>query len=76
MLIVALEEYFMCEADGTGIECDPSKFAQFTYPEIESVLLIMLGFTPVVNLIFVVNWTASRAVLKSKMQHCKVFSRC
>ena len=66
MFTAAVEQYFVCEAAGTGIECDHSDINQYTYAGPVSVSNIMFGLAPVVNLVFVLNWTAAKATLKSK----------
>ena len=65
--ILAIEQYFVCEAAGTGIECDYSDIDQYTYAGLESLLMVTFGLAPVTNLIFVVNWTVAKAMLKSKL---------
>ena len=63
--VLAIQQYFVCEAAGTGIECDHSNIDQYTYTEQESFLFVIYGLAPVINLIFVVNWTVAKARLKS-----------
>ena len=62
---LAIEQYFVCEAAGTGIECDHSNIDQYTSIGLESLLIITFGLAPVINLIFVVNWVVAKARLKS-----------
>ena len=68
--ITAIEQYFVCEAAGSGAECDRSEFEQFTYSGLEITTFALLGFTPFVNLIFVVNWRTSKDLCQ------KIWNRC
>ena len=55
----AIQQYFVCEAVGSGTECDRSEFdnANFGYPGLTLLVYLMLGLIPAVNLTFVINWT-------------------
>ena len=62
--IVAITEYFMCEAAGSGVECDRSGFDHFGFHGLLVLINLLLGFIPVVNLIFVINWTVAKQSMK------------
>ena len=57
---MAITQYFFCEAVGSGVECDRSGFDHFGFQGVSVLINLLLGFTPVVNLIFVINWTATK----------------
>ena len=61
----SLQTYFVCEAFGSGMECDHSGFDQFGTADV-SVLVFLLLFSliPLVNLTFVINWTAAMGSCK------------
>ena len=65
-LSAAIQQYFSCEASGTGMECDRSNINQFNYSALLFIVSIMFGFAPAVNLTFVVNWTGAKSF-------CRVF---
>ena len=52
----AIEQYFTCEAAGSGADCDRSHFDKSVYPGLVTSTFALLGFLPCVSLIFVVNW--------------------
>ena len=52
----ALEQYFICEAPGSGADCSRSEFDKPVYAGLVTATFLMLGFLPCVNLIFVVSW--------------------
>ena len=54
--IIAIQEYFVCEAAGSGIECDQSSFAILGSQGLVLINYLILGLVPIANLIFVVNW--------------------
>ena len=60
----AIQQYFVCEAVGSGMECDRSGFENNNYHFWNILVYMMLGFIPAVNLTFVINWTAARASCK------------
>ena len=62
--IMAITEYFMCEAAGSGVECDRSGFDHFGYHGLAVLINLLFGFIPVVNLIFVINWTVAKESMK------------
>ena len=62
--VSAIQQYFVCEAVGSGTECDHSGFDNFGYGGLTVLAYLMLGFVPAVNLTFVINWTAARASCK------------
>ena len=62
--IMSITEYFMCEAVGSGVECDRSGFDHFGFHGLLVLINLLLGFIPVVNLIFVINWTEAKASMK------------
>ena len=62
----AIQQYFVCEAVGSGTECDRSGFDNFGYHFLTILAYLMLGLLPTVNLTFVINWTAAS-------QSCKRF---
>ena len=69
---VAITEYFSCEAVGSGVECDRSGFDNFGIQGLTVLINFLLGFVPVVNLIFVINWTvAKESVKRFWMRHSK-----
>ena len=55
----AIQQYFVCEAVGSGMECDRSGFDNFGNPGLTSLAYLMLGLIPAVNLTFVINWTVA-----------------
>ena len=57
--VLGIQQYFVCEAAGSGMECDRSSFDQFGF-YMGMLVYIMIGFLPAVNLVFVINWTATR----------------
>ena len=54
-----IQQYFVCEAVGSGTECDRSGFDNFGYHGLTILAYLMLGLLPAVNLTFVINWTAA-----------------
>ena len=70
VFVAAVEEYFVCEAAGSGMECDRSGFEKFTHIGLVKVIYIMLGLFPVINLTFVFNWTFARATVKHTWMRC------
>ena len=60
----AIQQYFVCEAVGSGMECDRSEFEKFDYHGLTVLVYLMLGLVPTVNLTFVINWTAARVSCK------------
>ena len=63
-LFLAIQQYFVCEAVGSGMECDRSGFETYNYHFLTILVYMMLGLIPAVNLTFVINWTAARASCK------------
>ena len=68
--ITAVEQYFVCEAAGSGTECDRSEFEQFLYSGLEITTFALLGFAPYVNLIFVINWRATKDLCQRIRNRC------
>ena len=62
--VTAITDYFLCEAVGSGEECDRSGFEDFGYHGLAVLAYFLLGFIPFVNLIFVINWTVAKATVK------------
>ena len=60
----AIQQYFVCEAAGSGQECDRSSFDSLGYHGLVLVGYFLLGLLPVVNLTFVINWTVAKASYK------------
>ena len=60
----AIQQYFVCEAAGTGKECDLSAFDEFTKRELVAVVYMLFGLIPAVNLMFVINWTVAKKLSK------------
>ena len=60
----AIQQYFFCEAVGSGTECDRSGFGNFGYHGLNILVYLMLGLIPAVNLTFVINWTAAKKSCK------------
>ena len=60
--ITAITEYFICEAVGSGhgAECDRSGFDHFGYHGLIVLVYWLLGLIPVINLVFVINWTVTK----------------
>lgn len=52
----AVDEYFFCEASGYNPSnpC-PKNYEQYTYPELQAAIYVVMGFIPTVNLIYVLN---------------------
>lgn len=61
--ILALTEYFTCEAVGKG-PCD-ANYEEYIYPALASITFLLMGFIPLINLTFVVNWRWLREVMVS-----------
>ena len=57
---LAIQQYFICEAAGSGVECDRSGFNHFGYQKGVVVVYLLLGLIPTVNLTFVINWTVAK----------------
>ena len=62
--IMAVQQYFVCEAAGSGVECDRSGFDRFEIHGLVVLVYILLGLIPAVNLTFVINWTVAKDSLK------------
>ena len=62
--LTAIGQYFICEAAGSGTECDRSEFEQYTYSGLIITTFVLLAFIPYVSLIFVVNWRATKELCK------------
>ena len=60
----AITQYFLCEAVGSGVECDRSGFDHFGYHGLAVLVYLLLGLIPVINLIFVINWSATKESVK------------
>ena len=54
--------YLLCEAEGSGMECDRSSLDQFSYlgSGLGTTVFLLLGLIPSVNLSFVVPWIKTR----------------
>ena len=63
--LLAIQRYFICEAAGSGTECDRSGFDNFGYRWVGSLVFLMLGLIPAVNLTFVINWTVAKELCKN-----------
>ena len=61
----AIERYFVCEGARSQMECNRAELEQFTYPGVVIATFVLLGFIPCVNLIFVINWRATKKLWKS-----------
>ena len=55
---VQLKKYFRCESAGHDASnpCDRHEFEQFSTPSVTAVIFILLGFFPLFNLIYAVNF--------------------
>ena len=55
-LMQAIQEYFLCEAEGFDAEnpC-PRNYQKYTYPELAATTYLLMSFIPAVSLIFVVH---------------------
>ena len=62
--LLAIQQYFVCEAVGSGTKCDLSGFDTYEFHFLTILVYMMLGLVPAVNLTFVINWTAARASCK------------
>ena len=62
--IAAVKQYFVCEAAGSGVECDRSGFSHFGHHVLSVLVYLMLGLIPAVNLTFVINWTVAKDLFK------------
>ena len=58
--LTGIQQYFICEGAGSGLECDRSSFNQTVTLALATIVYIMLGFVPAFNLAFVINWTATK----------------
>ena len=63
-VLVAIQQYFVCEAVGSGTECDRSGFDHFGLHGLTVFVYLLLGLIPAVNLTFVINWTAAKESCK------------
>ena len=56
----ALETYFHCQALGhlpnQTSQCDPKKYQQYIYPNLEIANYFFSGFITTANLMFLINW--------------------
>ena len=59
--VKAIQQHFVCEASGSGKECDRSGFETLGYEGLIIVTYLLLGLVPTVMLIFVVNWSATKS---------------
>ena len=59
-LFEAIQQYFICEAVGSGMECDRSVFNKFDNSGLAALVYLLTGLIPCVNLTFVINWTATK----------------
>ena len=50
-----VRQYFLCEAAGPEDPCDKSGYEELTISELIALSYILLGFFPVVNLVFAIN---------------------
>ena len=55
-----IRQYFVCEAGGSGTECDRSAFDEIANRELVVVTYLLFGLIPVVNLTFVINWKEAK----------------
>ena len=69
-IIAAIEQYFVCEAAGSGMECDRSKFEQLTHSGLVITTFVLLGFFPYTNLIFVIKWRATKNFYRGILDRC------
>ncbi len=52
----AVIDYFSCEAGGYNpVSPCPKDYEQYTYPELQATIYIVMGFIPSVNLIYVID---------------------
>ncbi len=69
----AVTEYFKCEATGHNPDSPcPKSYEQYKYPQIGATVYILMGFIPVVNLVFVINSVAlEKGITKALVRlHC------
>lgn len=72
--VTSIQKYFLCEATGSTSECDRSDIGGFTIIVLGLVVYSMLGIVPALNLVFVINWTATKDLLR---KHRKgAFRKC
>ena len=72
----AVGRYFVCESAGSQMECNRSELEQFTYDDVVIATLVLLGLVPCVNLIFVINWGATKDLRQSiRMRWFRCVSR-
>ena len=72
--ITAITDYFVCEATGSdnGVECDRSGFDHFGYHGLIVLVYWLLGLIPVINLVFVINWSVTKeSVRRNWMKYSK-----
>ena len=60
----AIQQYFICEAAGSEVECDRSSFEDLSFHRLVLVGYFLFGLLPVVNLAFVINWKSAKASYK------------
>lgn len=61
----ALEQYFLCEEDGVGSDCNNSTMQTNSMIGMELTASVLLGLVPVVNLAYVIQWKSTRDTLKA-----------
>ena len=52
----AILQYFICEAVGSGADCDRSQFDRSVYAGLQTGTFVLLGLLPSVNLVLVVSF--------------------
>ncbi len=63
----AVIEYFSCEAGGYNpIDPCPKSYEQYTYPELQAAVYVVMGFVPTVNLIYVIDAQRMRQGLSER----------
>ena len=72
-----LRDYFFCEQSGydPNEPCDRKSFSEISHPDLTVTALVLLGFFPVVNLVYAINIKELKEKFSSCLGKTKVVSR-
>ena len=75
--ITKLYQYFACKANGDHNSCDAelTAYEMFTNPEIGTASLVLLGFLPAVNLVYVVSCDNLQRMCVSRNKRSRTFKK-